>query len=45
MIRRFFDDGLHWVAVFGAILGTAVFGMYSGEPTAPAPIVVEAVQP
>lgn len=45
MIRRFFTDGLHWMAAAGIILGYAIFGLYSAEPTPPAPIVVQAVQP
>lgn len=45
MIRRFFADGLHWMAAAGIILGYAIFGLYNAEPTAPAPIMVEAVQP
>lgn len=45
MIRRFFSDGLHWVVASGLILGYSIFGLYTGEPPAPAPIVVQAVQP
>lgn len=45
MIRRFFSDGLYWVVASGLILGYAIFGLYTGEPPAPAPIAVEAVQP
>ncbi|MFV8173752.1 hypothetical protein [Mycolicibacterium peregrinum] len=33
MIRRFFADGLHWMAIAGVILGTAVYGLYTSEPT------------
>lgn len=45
MIRRFFADGLHWMAAVGLILGYAIFGLYTGEPPAPDPIVIQAVQP
>lgn len=45
MIRRFFTDGPAWLVAFWLILGYAVLGLYSAEPTTPAPIVVEAVQP
>lgn len=45
MIRRFFTDGAVWLVAFWLILFHAVSGLYSGEPTPPAPIVVQAVQP
>ena len=43
VIRRFFADGLHWMAIAGVIIGYAIFGLHTAEPTAPAPIVVEQV--
>lgn len=45
MIRRFFTDGVVWLAAFWLILFHAVLGLYNAEPAAPAPIVVEAGQP
>lgn len=45
MIRRFFADGIVWLVAFWLILAHAVLGLYSAEPTPPAPIAVEAVQP
>lgn len=44
MIRRFFTDGPAWLVAFWLILFHAVLGLYTAEPTAPAPIVVEQVR-
>lgn len=39
MIRRFFADGLHWVAIAGAILGTAIYALYTIEPAATSVVI------
>jgi hypothetical protein len=32
MIRRFFADGLIWVAIAGAIVGVSVYALYFTTP-------------